>query len=132
MTVGTAGLNLNDPSAALGTISANEWSSYLQNFLPQTQQLMNYATSNQQVQTNMQTGLGLQEGANAQEAGMQTRRLQQFDTTLNPQEAAAAKEQTGLGNVLSNVQAENKAKDVTVANQMGIMGAQNSGITGGL
>jgi len=74
----------------------------------------------------------LQEQANQQSTGAQTRQLQQFDTALTPEQQAASDKTKGIGDAAAKVTAANKAKDVTVANQMGIMGAPMTGITGAI
>jgi hypothetical protein len=119
-------------SSALGAISQDQWSDYMQHFQPYENQLIQYAQNTALPGQNMQTALGLQQGANAQAGGIQERQLAQFDTTLNPDEAGAAAKSTGINNALANVQAANQAKDVTVADQMAVMGAPTTGITGAL
>jgi hypothetical protein len=120
----------SDPTGALGSISANEWNDYMQHFVPYENQLINYATSNAVPQQAMTTAMGLQQGANAQGAGIAQRSMAQFDTSLNPEEAAAQQKSTGINNALSEVNAGNQAKDQAVANQESILGAPLTGITG--
>ena len=116
----------------LGSISQNEWSTYLQHFMPIENTLLQYAQNTALPEQNAQAALGIQEQANTQGAGIQERQLAQYDTSLNPEEAAAAKKATGISNAVANVQAQNQAKDVTVANQMSIMGTPSTGITGAI
>ncbi len=117
-------------SAQLGAVTANEWNDYMQHFAPYEDTLISYATNPNLVQQNMTTALGNQQASNAQAQGIQQRALAQTDSTLTPAEQAEAKKQRGINNVTANVQAANQAKDVTVANQMGIMGTPMTGITG--
>jgi len=127
----TTGLSAaNDPTGALGSVSADEWNTYMQHFVPYENQLLQYATSNAVPQQAMTTAMGLQQGANAQGVGIAQRSMAQFDTTLNPEEAAAQKKSTGISNALSEVNAGNVAKDQAVANQMSILGTPATGITG--
>ena len=117
-------------SSQLGAISQDEWSTYLQHFMPMENTLLQYAQNTQLPGQNMTAALGVQEQANSMAEGMQQRQLNQFDAQLNPEEAAAAKKARGISDTVANVQAANQAKDVTVANQMSIMGAPSTGITG--
>jgi hypothetical protein len=123
---------VNDPTQALGAITASQWSTYLQHFVPMENQLIQYAMDPNLAGKNMEIAQGLQEQANQQSTGAQTRQLQQFDTALTPEQQAAADKTKGIGDAAAKVTAANKAKDVTVANQMGIMGAPMTGITGAI
>ena len=123
------------PGAAgqsLASISANEWQTYMQYFVPQENLALQYATNPNQVQQNMTQAVGLQEQANAQAGGIQQRKLAQFDTQLTAPQAAEATKQTGINDALANVQSQNQAKDVTIQQQMGILGTHATGITGNL
>jgi len=137
------GLNLNqmsgqvsnqapvtDPSQALGAITASQWSTYLQHFVPMENQMIQYAMDPNLAGKNMGVAQGLQQQANQQSTGMQTRALQQMDTQLTPEQQAAADKMKGITDATSMVGSANRAKDVTVANQMGIGGMPMTGITG--
>jgi hypothetical protein len=117
---------------ALAAMSSSEWNTYMQYFVPQENLALQYAMNPNQAQTNMTQAQGLQEQANTQAAGTGQRQLAQFDTQLTPAQQAEQTKQTGINNALSNVTAANAAKDITVQQQMGIMGTQATGITGNL
>jgi len=120
-----------DPAAQLAaSVSASQWQDYMQQYLPQTQTLMNYATSNTPIQQNMQQAQTLEAGAQQQAGGIMGRQLANADVTLTPEQKQASTEQASLGNAAGMVGAINTAKDKTFANQMGIMGTPMSGITG--
>ena len=120
-----------DPAAqAASSVAASQWQDYMQQYLPQTQTLMNYATSNTPIQQAMQTAQTNEAGAQTQAAGISGRQLANADVMLTPQEKQAQAQQTSLGNAAGMVGAINQAKDTTFANQMGIMGTPMSGITG--
>ena len=121
---------VGDPSQALGAITASQWSTYLQHFVPMENQMIQYAMDPNLAGKNMQTAQDLQQQQNQQSTGIQTRQLQQFDTALTPEQQAAADKTKGIGDAMSKVTAANQAKDATVANQMGIMGAPMTGVTG--
>jgi hypothetical protein len=123
---------VGDPSQALGAISASQWSTYMQHFMPMENQMIQYAMDPALAGKNMQTAQGLQEQQNQQSSGIQTRQLQQFDTALTPEQQAASAKTKGIGDAMSKVTAANQAKDTTVANQMGILGAPMTGVTGAL
>ena len=122
---------IQDPAAQqLGSVTANEWSTYMQHFAPYEDTLISYATNPNLPKQNMDTALTNQEAGNAQAQGIQDRAIAQTGATLTPEEKAAADKQRGISNVTANVNAENQAKDQTVANQMSIMGTPQTGITG--
>jgi hypothetical protein len=123
---------VSDPSAALAAVSSQTWQTYLQHFVPYENTLIQYAMNPQQVATNMQTAEQLQTQANTMAAGNEERRLAQFDVSLTPEQKATQGRTRGISDALSVVTAANKAKDVTVANQMGIAGMPMSGITGNI
>jgi predicted membrane-bound mannosyltransferase len=126
-------MSLSTPaSTALGTVTANEWSDYMQHFVPYENQLIQYAQDPNRPQKDMQTALGIQQAGNAQEPGIEQRQLAQYDTKLTAEEQTESNKQRGLNDALANVTAQNKAKDTAVANQMGIMGTPMTGITGQL
>jgi hypothetical protein len=114
----------------MGTVSASEWETYMQHFVPYENQLIQYATDPTVPGTAMSTAETLQQQGNAQATGMQTRALAQMDTSLNPQEAAAMARQSQVSGVLATVGAGNTAKDQAVANQMSVLGTPSTGITG--
>jgi hypothetical protein len=120
----------NSAEQNLGAVTANEWSTYMQHFVPYEDTLISYATNPNLPKINMDTALGNQESANAQGEGIQQRALAQTGATLTAEEQAAATKQRGISNVTANVNAANQAKDQTVANQMGILGTPQTGITG--
>ena len=119
-----------DPTAALGAISSQEWSTYMQHFVPMENQLIQYAMNPNQAATNMATAEGLQQQESKQASGIATRQLQQQDTQLTQQQQEAAGKQRGINAASAIVNTANQAKDVTVANQMSILGAPMSGVTG--
>ena len=121
-----------DASQQLAAVTASEWGTYLQHFVPEENQLIQYAMDPNKAGENMKLALGMQEQANTQAEGIQARRLAQEDVKLTPEQQAIAEKQRGISNATANVTAQNKAKDVTVANQMGILGAPMSGVTGSI
>lgn len=116
----------------LGAISSAQWNDYMQTFVPQENLLLQYAMDPNYAAKQMQTAQGLQQQANQQASGIQARQLAQYDTTLTPEQAAAAKKQTGITGALAEVQTANQAKDLAAQTQLGILGAPASGITGQL
>jgi hypothetical protein len=123
---------VSDPAAALAAVSSQSWQTYLQHFVPYENTLIQYAMNPNQVATNMQTAEQLQGSANQMATGNETRRLQQMDVSLTPEQQATQNRTRGISDALSTVTAANQAKDVTVANQMGIAGMPMSGITGNI
>jgi hypothetical protein len=121
---------VGDPTALLGDISSREWQTYLQHFVPYENQLIQYAMDPNLPAQNMKSAIQTQQTNNAQAAGIESRRLAQFDTKLTPEQRKAADLTRGIAGATSVVQAANQAKDQTVATQMGILGASNTGITG--
>jgi hypothetical protein len=127
---GTTGPAAGNAAQNLANVTSQEWQTYLQNFVPEENALISYATNPNLPQENMNTAIQTQQQANAQAAGIETRSLAQYDTSLTPAQKAASQLTRGISNATSTVNSANVAKDVTVANQMGILGASNTGITG--
>lgn len=114
----------------LASVSQGQWQDYLANFVPMENQAIQFAMDPNAAATAMSEAAGIQTQAQAQAPGIASRRLAQFDTQLTPDQQAAQSRQSTISNNLATVGAENQAKDVTVAEQMGIMGAPMTGITG--
>jgi hypothetical protein len=128
MSIGSfAGMGGN---AQLSAVTSSEWNTYMQHFVPYENMLIKYATDPNTITNAEDQASQIQTAANAQEQGIQQRNLAQTETTLTPEEKAQADKTRGIGDALSMVTAKNKAKDTTVANQMGIMGTPMTGITG--
>jgi len=118
------------PTQALANVSSQEWSTYMQHFVPYENTLIQYAMDPNKPLANMQLAQQEQQAAQTQAQGIQTRQLQQTDTTLTPEQAQAVQKTRGISSAVSSVTAQNQARDVTVANQQAIAGMPMSGITG--
>ncbi len=104
----------------------------MQHFVPYENQLIQYAMDPNKPLENMQLAQQQQGQAQTQAQGIQGRAMQQTDTTLNQEQKDAVSKTRGISNATASVQTANQARDVTVANQMGIAGMPMSGITGSL
>jgi hypothetical protein len=120
------------PTQQLANVTSQEWSTYMQHFVPYENQLIQYAMDPNKPLENMQLAQQQEQQAQTQATGIQTRQMQQTDTTLTPEQQAAVQRTRGISNAQSVVNVGNQAKDVTVANQMGIAGMPMSGITGAI
>jgi hypothetical protein len=120
-----------DASQLYAQVTQQQWSSYMQNFVPYENQLISYAMDPNKVATNMGTAGSNVAAAFGQQAGMQQRRLAQYGIGLNPDEQKAQQRDLALNKSVADVQARNQAKDITVANQMSIIGAPMTGVVGG-
>jgi len=103
-------------------LTREQWENYVQTFVPIENQLIAYATNDQQplleAQAAQKDVLGQfdQTGANEQ------RRLQSLGITLSPQEAAASARVQDNDRALAVVQGQNLAMDLTRQRQQGILG----------
>lgn len=116
---GASGTSLNDMYAQL---TRDQWSTYVNTFVPIENQLIKYATDPNvvtQAQAKASTGVN---AAFAQQEGATGRRLAGLGVTLSPEEAAEQKKQYGLSRSLADVQAQNMAGDVTRQRQQSILG----------
>lgn len=103
-------------------LTREQWENYVTTFVPIENQLIQYATNDQQPLIEGQAAgqrvldqFG-QAGANDQ------RRLQSLGVTLSPQEAAASARQTDNDRALATVQGQNLAMDLTRQRQQSILG----------
>lgn len=114
------------PATTASDIYANltreQWQNYVSTFVPIENQLIQYATDKSLPgQAMAQAGADVDQ-AYASQAGQQARKLQGMGIALDPSEQAATTRLTGLSHALSNVQAQNTARDLTISNQQSILG----------
>lgn len=109
----------NDTFAAL---TRDQWSSYVQNFVPFENKLIDYSNDPGIVTGAMnQASVDVNAAfANRQEASQ--RRLRGLGLTLDADEQRAATRSFGLARTLADVQGQNSARDATLARQQSIMG----------
>jgi hypothetical protein len=117
-------------SSQMGQITASEWTTYLQHFVPYENQLLQYAMDPTVPQQAMTTAQGTMVAQQGQAEGIGLRELQQHDTALTPEEKAAQDRASQITGQSAQVDTMNKARDVAIGQQMGIMGTPLTGITG--
>jgi len=113
------------PSASdlFASATRQQWSNYVNTFVPIENKLIQYATDPTVVSdamTDAQTGV--QQAFKAQEGATQ-RKLQGLGVTLSADEQAAQKRSSGLTESLADVQSQNTARDLTVQRQQSILGS---------
>ncbi|ERR1700741_100867 len=123
---GVSGPPAPPPATTASDIYANltrqQWQNYVSTFVPIENQLIQYATDKSLPgQAMAQAGADVDQ-AYASQAGQQARKLQGMGIALDPSEQAATTRLTGLSHALSNVQAQNTARDLTISNQQSILG----------
>jgi len=109
-------------SDTYAAITKDQWNQYVSTFVPIENQLISFATNSAlpgQAMAQAGTDVGQQF---ATQAGTLGRQQQALGVTLNPQQQAAQARQLGLNQALSTVQAENTARDVTIAQQQQVLG----------
>lgn len=119
-------------SPQVGNLSANDifanttkqqWSNYVDTFIPIENKLIQYATSPDTVTNAMSDAhTGVQQAFAAQQGSTQ-RRLQGLGVQLSPDEQAAQKLNSGITQGLADVQSQNTARDLTVQRQQSILGS---------
>jgi len=103
-------------------LTREQWQNYVSTFVPIENQLIQYATDKSLPGQAMQQAGADVDSAYSTQAGQQARKLQGMGIALNPSEQAATARLTGLSHALSNVQAQNTARDLTISNQQSILG----------
>jgi hypothetical protein len=119
---GPAGPPELDASAALANLTREQWDTYLEQYVPQENRLIDYATdASAPTDAAAQAQYGVQ-GAFSRQQEATDRRMAGMGMTLNADEAASAQKQTGLAGALASVNAANNAATATVQRQQGILG----------
>lgn len=116
---GPAQPSANDTFAQL---TRDQWSSYIQNYVPYENKLIDYATSTTAPAEAMGLASANVNSAFDNSGAAGQRRLQGLGLTLDASEQAAATRSTGLARSLADVGAQNSARDATVARQQSILG----------
>lgn len=109
----------NDAYAAL---TRDQWSTYVNTFIPVENQLINYATDPNVVSNAMQkASTGVNAAFNQQQAAT-GRQLKGLGVTLSGDEQAEQNKQYGLSRSLADVGAQNMAGDITRQRQQSVLG----------
>lgn len=120
---GDSGPSAPTASDMFASATRQQWSDYINNFVPIENQLIKYATDPSVVTSAMSDAqTGVQQSFDAQQGATQ-RRLQGLGVTLSPDEQAAQKRSSGLTESLADVQSQNTARDLTVQRQQSILGS---------
>jgi len=109
----------NDTFAA---VTQDQWSNYVNTFVPIENQLIKYATDPTQPAQAMATAQTDVDNSFSQQAGTTQRQNAALGVTPTADETAATTKATGLTKSLAGVQAQNTARDLTVQRQQGILG----------
>jgi hypothetical protein len=113
----------NYASDSLAAATRQQWSDYINTFVPIENKLIQYATDpTQPGQAMAAASTGVQQAFQAQQ-GTTQRQLKALGTSLTPDEQQASTRATGLQQSLADVGAQNTARDLTVQRQQGILGS---------
>jgi hypothetical protein len=100
-----------------------QWSNYVNTFIPIENQLIDYATNPATVDNAMsEASTGVHNAFQAQQGATQ-RKLQGLGVSLSGDENAALQKSSGLTESLADVQAQNSARDLTTQRQQSILGS---------
>jgi hypothetical protein len=121
----------NNPSAEFQAVTQQQWSDYVNTFLPIQNQLIKYATSPTTVSDAMSTAQTGVQNAYAAQQGSQARSNLELGVNLDPQAQAAQKRNSAVSQSLADVGAQNNARDLAVQNQQSILGNPVPQITAG-
>lgn len=114
-----AGMSANQLYADM---TRQQWMNYITNFVPYENKLIEYATSPTVVSDAMTEASTDVQQAFDNRAGAMDRRLRGLGLTLDQDEQRAATRSLGLARSLADVNAQNTARDQTVARQQSILG----------
>lgn len=114
-----AGMSANQLYADM---TRQQWMNYITNFVPYENKLIEYATSPTVVSDAMAEASADVNAAFDNRAGAMDRRLRGLGLTLDQDEQRAATRSLGLARSLADVNAQNTARDQTVARQQSILG----------
>jgi len=120
------GINPNSDNYASDTLAAvtrQQWADYTANYIPIENKLIQYATDPTVVSKAMADASTDVHQAFASQSGQTARRLQGLGVQLSPEEQAAKTRASGLQEGLTDVQAQNTARDLTVQRQQSILGS---------
>lgn len=109
-------------SDTFAQLTRDQWQSYITNFVPYENKLIDYATDPGVVSSAMKSASTDVNSAFDNQAGVQQRRLSGLGLTLDASEQAASTRSTGLARSLADVNAQNTSRDATVARQQSILG----------
>lgn len=107
---------------AYAALTRDQWNTYVQNFIPIENKLIQYATDPTVVSSAMaNAGAGVSAAFDSQQASTD-RRLRGLGVSLDADEQRAANRSFGLAKSLADVGAQNTARDVTEQRQASILG----------
>lgn len=113
----------NTANDIFASVTRDQWSNYVNTFVPIENKLIDYATNPSTVSDAMSSASkGVNQAFDAQ-TGATQRRLQGLGTQLSPDEQAAQDKSSGLTRSLADVQSQNTARDLTVQRQQSILGS---------
>ena len=121
-------------SNEFAAVTQQQWSDYVNTFMPIENQLIQYATSPTTVSDAMSTASTGVQNAYAAQQGTQQRQNQELGVTLTPQQQAAQKRDSAISQSLADVSAQNNARDLATQNQQSILGnpVPSTGLGGAL
>ncbi len=103
-------------------LTRQQWSDYISTFVPIENQLIAYATDPNVVRESMaEASRDVNASFDAQSASTD-RRLRGLGIQLSPEEQAARKRSEGLSRSLTDVGAQNTARDLTMRRQQSVLG----------
>lgn len=103
-------------------LTRDQWSTYLNTFVPYENRLIDYATNPNTVTNAVTEARGDVAGAFDAQQGATQRRLSGLGLTLDADEQRAATRSTGLARSLADVQAANMTRDTVMQRQASILG----------
>lgn len=109
-------------SDTFAQLTRDQWASYVQNFVPFENKLIQYATEPGVVGGAMAAASQDVNASFDNRQAATTRRLGSLGLTLNADEQQASTRSFGLARSLADVQAQNSTRDATVARQQSILG----------
>lgn len=109
-------------SDTFAALTREQWSDYVNTFVPLENQLIQQAMDPEAANRAMASASQNVNDAFAAQQGATDRRLRGLGLQLTPEQQAASTRATALSKSLTDVGAQNTARDLTVQRQQGILG----------
>lgn len=114
---------LQNATDTYATMTYQMWNDWVARFMPIENTLINYSADASLPGKEMQSAIGGVQDAFSQNAKTDQLSLKSQGISLNPDEQAAYSRDRNLNQSLSEVQAANTARDLTVSRQRSVLGA---------
>lgn len=103
-------------------LTRQQWGDYVRNFVPYENRLIDYSSNPQVVADAMGDAGAAARQSFTNRAASSQRGLRELGLTLTPEEQSSVDRSTSLAGSLADVNAQNAARDATLARQRSVLG----------